>query len=339
MKKVNTQDAIGMVLCHDITKIVPGTFKGTAFRKGHIITAADVPELLKLGKEHLYVWEQLPGFIHEEEAAHRIAEAVAGANIEFSPAREGKVSLIASLGGLLKVDRNLLDKVNGLEQILVGTRHTNTLVTKGEILAGARVVPLTIEEERIKQLEDLCRGKSVLQVQPLQAYKVGLITTGSEVYHGRIKDAFGPVIKQKLAGLGSEVVNQVFVSDDLDQIVRAIHDLLALGVDMIAVSGGMSVDPDDLTPGAIKTAGADIVGYGVPVLPGNMFMLGYFGDKPIVGLPGCVMFNSSTIFDLILPRLLVGEKLTKQDLTQLAYGGLCLNCPVCQYPVCPFGKA
>ncbi|HZW83089.1 MAG TPA: molybdopterin-binding protein, partial [Candidatus Deferrimicrobium sp.] len=191
----------------------------------------------------------------------------------------------------------------------------------------------------VQALETLCVDKFVVQVKPLRAFKVGLITTGSEVFQGKTKDAFGPVIKQKLSDLGSEVINQVFVPDDLNKIVHAIRDFLTQEVDMIAVSGGMSVDPDDLTPGAIKAAGAEVVGYGVPVLPGNMFMLGYLGDKPIVGLPGCVMYSSNTVFDLILPRLLAEEKLTRRDLNQLAYGGLCLNCPVCQYPVCPFGKA
>jgi molybdenum cofactor synthesis domain-containing protein len=339
MKQVKTEDAVGMVLCHDITKIVPGEFKGTAFKKGHVVTEVDVPELLKIGKSHLYVWEQLPGFIHEEEAAQRLATAVAGPNISFTSVKEGKVSLTASVDGLLKVDRELLEQVNNLEQILLSTRHSNTLVKAGEILAGTRVVPLVIEEEKVQALEVLCRDEFVVQVKPLRSFKVGLITTGSEVFQGKTKDAFGPVIIQKLADLGSEVINQVFVPDDLNKIVQAIEEFLAQGVDMIAVSGGMSVDPDDLTPGAIKAAGAEVVGYGVPVLPGNMFMLGYFGDKPIVGLPGCVMYSSNTVFDLILPRLLVEERITRQDLNQLAYGGLCLNCPVCQYPVCPFGKA
>lgn len=339
MKKVRTEDAVGSVLCHDITRIAPGEFKGRAFKKGHIVQAEDVPVLLKLGKEHLYVWEAKQGIVHEDAAAERLAKAAAGLNMEFSPACEGRINLLAASDGLLKVNKDLLLKVNGHENIILSTRHDNTVVNQGEVVAGTRIVPLVIEEEKIRIVEELCAYSPAVQVLPFRKLRVGLITTGSEVYHGRIKDAFGPVLRQKFAEFGSEVVEQIFVPDDTEQITQSIHRLLGKGMEMIAVSGGMSVDPDDLTPGAIKASGAAIVGYGAPVLPGSQFLLSYLGDVPVVGLPGCVMYSKATVFDLVLPRILVGEKIVKEDLSALAYGGLCLKCPECRYPVCPFGKA
>lgn len=339
MKKVPTESAIGLVLCQDITKIVPGQFKGRAFKKGHIITEADVPELLKLGKEHVFVWEEMRGMLHENEAAERLAKSVSGPNILLSEVSEGKVSLKAAVGGLLKVNGSLLEEVNSQEQIILATQHNNVLVQSGQILAGTRVVPLMIEEEKIVTIEKLCSKKHVLEVKPLQCFKIGVIVTGTEVYQGRISDAFGPVLKTKFTDLGSEVVDMVYVPDDMERIVAAIRAYLARGVDMIAVSGGMSVDPDDLTPGAIKASGAEIIGYGTPVLPGSMLLLGYFGSVPIVGIPGCVMYSKVTALDLLLPRILTGERITRHDMVILGLGGLCLNCPVCSYPVCPFGKS
>ncbi|MDA8443263.1 MAG: molybdopterin-binding protein [Peptococcaceae bacterium] len=339
MKQVRTEDAVGSVLCHDITKIVPGEFKGRAFTKGHIIRPEDVAELLKLGKEHLYVWEYQEGMLHEDQAAERLAKAVAGQNVQFSEVHEGRINLQAKLDGLCLVDRSLVERINGQEQIILATRHNNTLVRQGEIIAGTRVVPLVIDELSIKSVELICRGRVALQVLPLHKFSVGLVTTGSEVFKGSIKDAFGPVLKTKFADLGSQVVSQVFVPDDLEQIKDAILAFVNQGVDMVAVSGGMSVDPDDLTPGAIKASGAEIVGYGAPVLPGSQFLLAYIGRVPVVGLPGCVMYAKATVFDMVLPRLLAGIRLSKDDLITLGYGGLCLQCPECRYPVCPFGKS
>ncbi|HEX3015674.1 MAG TPA: molybdopterin-binding protein [Desulfobacteria bacterium] len=339
MKKVRTEDAVGFVLCHDITKIVPGEFKGRAFKKGHIVRPEDVPELLKLGKDHLYVWEQGAGTVHEDDAANRLALAVAGTNLEQSAVSEGKINLSASVSGLLKVDRVLLEKVNSIEQVVLATRHNNILVQKGDVVAGTRVIPLVIDEQKICAVERICQGKPVLKVKNLQRVRAGLVTTGNEVYHGRITDKFGPVLKRKLAALGSAIAGQVFVPDDIDAIKQATLDFIGQGVDMVLLSGGMSVDPDDLTPGAIKATGAQIIGYGAPVLPGSMFLLAYLGEVPIIGLPGCVMYCNSTVFDLVLPRILAGERLTRSDLVALAYGGLCQQCPECRYPACSFGKA
>ncbi|MGI6331028.1 MAG: molybdopterin-binding protein [Zhaonellaceae bacterium] len=329
-----------MVLCHDITEIIPGKSKGVAFRKGHIIREEDVPKLLNLGKAHIYVWENQPGMLHENDAAIRLSRTMAKGGLKFTEPKEGKVNLLAAVDGLLKIDVERLEAVNEIDQIVVGTLHTDRVVKAGEQVAGCRVVPLVIAEEKIIQAERICQETGgIIEVKPLKHHKAGLVTTGGEVFSGRIKDAFGPIIKKKLETLGSTLVKQVFVPDDVEKIAQAVQEFKVQGMDLILTTGGMSVDPDDLTPTGLKTAGAEIVAYGAPVLPGAMFLLAYLEGTPVLGLPGCVMYHKTTIFDLILPRVLCGEALTRRDLVKLGHGGLCLNCEVCTFPHCHFGKA
>jgi len=338
VKMIPVTEAVGMVLCHDITKIVPGQFKGRAFKKGHTIDSEDIGELLKIGKEHIYVWEPKGDEIHENDAAKRLAQAACGKNLVLSEPSEGKVNLIAETTGVLKVNREVLNAVNSIDQVVFASRHTNNLVFEGEVVAGTRVVPLVIEQQKIVQAEELMRTAELVSVLPIQNYRVGLVTTGSEVFHKRIKDGFGPVVSKKFEELGSTEIEQVFVPDDATKIKLAIERLIAKGAQIIAVTGGMSVDPDDVTPLGIRQTGAEIISYGVPVLPGSMFLLAYRGEIPIVGLPGCIMYSKASVFDLVLPRILAGERLSKLDLIDLAHGGLCLQCPECRYPACAFGK-
>lgn len=339
MKQVKVQDAVGMVLCHDITKIVPSKFKGRAFTKGHIIKESDINELLDLGKENIYVWECAKGILHENEAALRIARAAAGAGIELSEPKEGKVDLIAAQRGLLKINVAALNQLNAINEIMMATRHNNTIVEKGDIVAGTRIIPLVIMEKKIKRVEKICYiAKGLVELKPLNTLKVGMVITGNEVYHGRIEDKFSPVIKKKMEYYNSQVFYQILAPDNKNLIKEAIEKLIDSGAELVVTTGGMSVDPDDVTPGAVKETGAKIVTYGTPLLPGAMFLLAYKGDIPILGLPGCVMYSKTTVFDLILPRIFIGEKITRDDITQMGHGGLCLGCPECRYPNCGFGK-
>jgi len=339
MKAIPVEKAVGTVLCHDITRIVPGQSKGPAFRRGHIVTPEDIPLLLDIGKANLYVYDLQDGFVHEDEAAIRLAAAASGPGIVGSEPKEGKVTLSAAHDGLLYIDVPGLIQLSGLEDVSFGTIHTHQFVKKGRNLAGARVVPLAVHENLMTEAERICREHSpMLQVVPLKAAKVGVVTTGSEVYSGRIKDGFGPVLRQKFTELGSEVIDQIFVSDEVTMTVAAMHALIERGADMIAVTGGMSVDPDDQTPAAIRQTGAEIISYGAPTFPGAMFLLAMLGPVVIVGLPGCVMYHKASIFDLTIPRILAGEKLERQDIVALAHGGFCENCASCRYPVCGFGK-
>jgi molybdenum cofactor synthesis domain-containing protein len=337
MQMIRVEDAIGSVLCHDITRIVPGKAKGPAYRKGHVVTAADIPELLKLGKEHLYVWEMKKGFVHEDEAGLRIARALAGRGVSLTEPSEGKVKLIAGSDGLCAIDEERLVAVNMLEEIVAATINNRRPVKKGAVVAGVRVVPLVIEEEKLARVEEIARGKSVIEVRPFRACKVGVITTGSEVYHGRIEDRFGPVVRAKVEAFGCRVIDHIIVPDDVPMICGAIEKLLAAGAELLLTTGGMSVDPDDVTPTAIRQAGARIVTYGAPVLPGAMLMVAYLGAVPVLGLPGCVMYHKTTVFDLVLPLVLTGETVTRPAIARLGMGGLCMECEVCSYPRCPFG--
>lgn len=337
MKKIRTIDAVGSVLCHDLTRIVPGEFKGVAFKKGHIISEADIEVLLSMGKDNIYIWEKLEGMLHENEGVERLKTLSAGEGLVFSDTKEGKIDLIAQYDGLLKIDKDALFKLNSLGEMVLATLHNNTPVKKGQKVAGAKVIPLVIGEEKLLKAEEIIKDK-IVKVIPIASKKVGIITTGNEVYHGRIKDAFSPVVVKKVEEYGCEVMGQTILPDDKEEISFEIRQWIDKGTEMVICTGGMSVDPDDLTPAAIKDCGAELISYGAPILPGAMFLLSYYENIPILGLPGCVMYNKRTVFDLVLPRVLAGERLSFEDIVRYGHGGLCMNCHTCTYPNCSFGK-
>lgn len=339
MKVIDTVDAVGHVLCHDITQIIKGKTKDARFKKGHVVTAEDIPVLLSIGKDHLYVWEKKAGMLHENEAAEILGQLCRNENMVTSDIKEGKIELKAACDGVLKVDIERLDAINELDEIIIVTRHNNTPVKAGDKLAGTRVIPLVIEAEKLQAAQKIAGKEPILKLLPYKKGRVGVVTTGNEVFMHRIEDTFTPVIVEKLESYGLTMAEHHTVNDDPEKITAAIQDLLDKGMDMIVCTGGMSVDPDDMTPSAIRATGAQMVSYGAPVLPGAMFLLAYYkGEIPIMGLPGCVMYAKTTIFDLVLPRIVAGEKVKKSELTRLGHGGLCLGCPVCHYPVCSFGK-
>lgn len=338
MRKIKTVDALGHVLCHDITKIVPGEFKGRAFKKGHVVREEDIPVLLSLGKDNLYVWEKTEGLVHENDGALLLKELTAGENLEFSEIKEGKIDFIASTNGLLKIDVETLFELNCVDDIMLSTLHNNFIVHKGLKVAGTRVIPLLIEEEKLEEAKKVVGDKKIVSVVEFKPKKVGIVTTGNEVFHKRIVDKFGPVIKNKVEHFGCEVIGQTICPDDKEIIKDAIENFIEQGAELICCTGGMSVDPDDVTPTAIKETGASLVTYGSPILPGAMFLLAYHGEVPIMGIPGCAMYSKTTVFDVILPRVLVDERLTKKDIAAYGHGGLCMSCEVCTYPACNFAK-
>lgn len=342
MKQIKTVDAIGHILCHDITQIIKDVTKDVVFKKGHIVREEDVPVLLSVGKENLFVWEKQEGMLHENEAAEILYKICKNNYIKPSPPKEGKIDMFADADGLFKLDSNKLFKINSLGEMIIATRHGNTMVKKGDKLAGTRIIPLIIEEEKMKKAEKIGAGKSIMEILPFKHKKVGIVTTGSEVFHGRIKDTFGPVIIDKFSEFDTELLGQTIVDDNKEEITKEIISYIEKGADIVVCTGGMSVDPDDCTPGAIRDTGAEIITYGAPVLPGAMILISYYdynGKKvPVIGLPGCVMYAKRTIFDLILPRIMADDKIIKSDIDKLGQGGLCLNCNVCTYPNCGFGK-
>lgn len=342
MKEIRTEDAVGHVLCHDITQIIKDKKKGVVFSKGHIIKEEDIPVLLSVGKEHLFVWEKQPGILHENEAAEILYKICAGSNMHGSDIKEGKIELIADCDGLLKIRRDALLAVNSLGEMMIASRHGDFAIHKGDKIAGTRVIPLVIEQSKMDRAVEAAGPEPIFSVLPFHPKKVAVVTTGSEIQKGLIKDTFTPVLQNKLAEYSCEMIGQAKPGDDRTQITQDILTFARNGADMILCSGGMSVDPDDRTPGAIKDTGADIVTYGAPVLPGAMLLLAYLDMEdrkiPVVGLPGCVMYAKRTIFDLVLPRLLADDRITVAEIAGYGEGGLCLNCPVCTFPNCGFGK-
>jgi len=329
LKEVSVYDAIGLRLAHDLTRIIPGQFKGRLFKRGHIVTEADIPSLLDIGKEHIYIMELGDDELHEDDAAIRMAEALYGENLILSETHEGKVSIKSTLLGLAVIDFNIVAAINELGEIALATVKTNTVVKPNQPIAATRAIPLVVSRKKVEEVERLAEeyrlandGAAPLRIRPFKKLRVGLLTTGGEVFNGRIEDKFGPAVRSKIEALGSEVAEQRFTPDDRQIIVKEIHYLQEQGYDMILVTGGMSVDPDDRSPGAIKASGAEIISYGTPMLPGSMLMMAYLNDIPILGLPGCVMHDPYTSFDVLLPRILAGDRIVREDIVSMGYGGL-----------------
>lgn len=337
MKKIRVEQAVGKPLCHDITAMRDG-FKGAAFKRGHIITQDDIPKLLDLGKRMIFVCDGDNGMVHEEDAALRMAAAASVEGAHYTAPSEGKVQLIADIRGMFRVDTALLRQVNLVDDVTVSTMPDHYPVEKGMRLASMRIIPLFTEEENIARVERLCAGKKLLELRPYKKKKVGVIITGSEIYSGRIQDKFEPVAREKLEKFPSEILGVTLCDDQLEMIIAAAERYLALGADFLIFTGGMSVDPDDLTPTAIRRMGADIVTYGVPAQPGNMTLVAYMGDAAILGVPGAAISLPTTIFDVLLPQIFTGDRLTGEDLLRLGDGGLCQLCRPCHFPNCTFGR-
>lgn len=339
MKLVKTEDAVGMTLCHDITQIIRGVTKDAVFRKGQIIQPEDIPVLLSVGKDNIYVWENDGSLYHEDEAAEILRDMCMNDGMSASKPKEGKIEISAARGGLFLVDRERLRAVNSFGRMMIATRPGDVAVKAGDKLCGTRIIPLVIEKDYMAKAKVVAGDAPLLRLAEIKPKRYGVVTTGNEVYHGRIEDTFTLVIVEKMAEFGCTMAAHEVSDDNHERITGIINNMLASGVDMVLCTGGMSVDPDDRTPLAIKNTGANIVSYGAPVLPGAMFLLSYMADgRPVCGLPGCVMYAKRTIFDIVLPYLLADEPVTADMLAGLGNGGLCLNCEVCHFPNCGFGR-
>jgi len=339
MKKIKIEDAVGMVLGHDVTQIIPGQFKGPRFKRGHLIREEDIPEFLKIGKEHVYVMELKAGVIHEDEAALRLGRAFSGENIDLTGPSEGKVTFLSKISGILKVNLSLLHRINLSGNIILSTLHRHTPCSQRMAVGATRIISLTAPERQIGKMENW-REKygPVVEILPYRTLNVGVVVTGNEFFHGRTEDQFDDRVGKKIINFGSRVVKKRIVPDDISQISNALSELKDEPVDLILVTGGLSIDPDDVTRAGIKKAGTKIIFYGTPILPGAMFLYGMLRGKPVLGLPACVFHHNATLFDLIFPRLLAGETLKRRGISLLGHGGFCRNCEPCHFPVCPFGK-
>lgn len=340
MRKIAVEDAVGLPLGHDITGIVPGNSKFRAFQRGHIISAPDVQQLRKLGKEHVYVWDAEEQLVHEDEAALRIAGAAAGKGLKLSAPNQGRVNLRAATPGLLKVQISQLQWINNLDNIILASLHNNQVVHINEIVAGTRIIPLAIDSSLVLEAEHLASEPlPLIEVKPFNPLWVGVVTTGSEVNGGLIRDGFGHILRQKVNAYGGRWMGQTIVPDDHELIASEIQNFVAEGAQLVLVTGGMSVDADDATPRGICASHAQVVFHGAPILPGSHFMMAYLGRVPICGVPGGALYNRVTTLDLLLPRIFAGERISRADIVALGHGGLCQECNPCHYPVCPFGKS
>lgn len=340
MRKVPVGEAVGLTLGYDMTKIVPGREKYRAFRKGQVISELDVPKLKDMGKEHIFVWEPDENIVHEDEAALYLARQAIGPGVRLTEPNQGRVNMRAGYDGLLKVQAEQLNQLNNLDDIVFATLHNNRVVSEGQAVAGTRVVPIAVHRSLMEAAEKVFYGKEpMLTVKPFLPLWVAVITTGTEVNSGRIKDGFNRVIRQKIAPFQGRWMGQVIVPDHSELIAREIQNAVAEGAQLVIVTGGMSVDADDATPQAIRTSGAEVVFYGAPILPGSQFMLAYQGGVPICGVPGGALFSRKTTLDLLLPRIFAGDRIIRQDIVAMGHGGLCEECRVCHFPQCPFGKA
>ena len=341
MQLIDLADAMGMALAHDITEIRPGEFKGAAFKKGQILTQRDLDHLARLGKRHLYVVEIGAAGMHEDEAAVKLAEALSGPGITFKPKPcEGKISLSAARDGLLKVNVGALTDFNVVDGIMCASIHNNTLVKEGDIVAATKAIPLVIERDYVNKAVAVARNcGGVFTVKELSRPRTGLVITGQEVYEGLIEDKFVDALAPKLKALKCEIMKITFAPDNADFIADTVRSYLDAGVELIITTGGTSVDPDDVTRAGIIKAGAEDLLFGSSVMPGAMMLLASIKGVPVIGVPASGIFFRTTIFDLVLPRILAGEKITRRDLAGLAHGGLCLQCEECRYPICPFGKS
>jgi molybdenum cofactor synthesis domain-containing protein len=337
MKQIKATEAAGYTISHDLTRILAGGRRDVAFKRGHVITEEDIPVLLSIGKQTLYVWEDAENLIHEDDASKMIFGRICGEHMHPTEPKESRINAIADADGVLRVDHARLLKLNLNEEMSVATLQDYTPVKKGDMLAGMRIIPISIEKPYIEKILADEDNDNIITLAPYRHAKVGVVTTGSEVYEGLVEDAFMPVLEKKLTEFDTEIIGQTLTPDDPALTTQAVLSFKEQGADIVLVTGGMSVDPDDRTPLAIKETGAEVITYGTPVLPGAMFMLAYLGNTAVMGLPGGVIFSRRTMFDIILPRVIAGIRQTREDLKSLGAGGLCRQCKDCTFPNCSFG--
>jgi hypothetical protein len=339
MMKFSIEEAVGKPIAHDITRIIPGRSKGPAFKRGHVVTEDDLPLLRDMGKNHVYVLDPEVGYLHEDDAADILAKAFQEEGFQLEGPSEGKVTIRATIKGLLKINLDLLAFINRTESIICSTIHCNTVCVEGSAVAATRIIPVAIEESEFWPIVDEIKDKGpLLSLLPFTKRHVGVIVTGDEVFLGRVKDSSREILSPKVLSLGGAIVSHRICPDRTEVISAAIQEAAREGSEVIIVTGGLSVDPDDVTLDGIIDSGADLVSYGTPILPGAMFAIAYMGDAVILGVPAAVFYYKATVLDLFLPRAMAGEVITREDIVSLGHGGLCLVCKECRYPVCPFGK-
>ncbi len=336
--KIPIEKAVGERIPHDFTKIDPQeSFKGTYFKRGHIITESDIPKLKSIGKNYIYKIIPDKDDVHEDEFAKEIAPFLAGNNILFdnSPS-EGKIQFYASIDGLFKVNREKLYKLNSITVTSFPTIHDNFPVKKGQKVAAFRIIPLYAKRKTLDRAIKIAESP-IISVKPYLIKEANIIVTGNEIYSGLIKDRFIPKIKTKLKPFGVKVTKTRIVPDDVKIIKGSVEELK--NTQFLIVTGGSSVDPDDVTKKALKASGVRFIREGNPIQPANNLSIGYLKDTVVCLVPAGALFYATSAFDIFLPRILAKDRITKAEIAKYALGGLCHFCEKCTYPICPFGRA
>jgi len=336
MRSVALENAVGLQFGHDITEVnVAKKIKGRAFKKGQMIVKDDLERLRDLGKNIIYVLEGNEEEVHEDEAALMVAPLIAGNHVTYdSEPKEGKISFYADCKGLFKVDVERLYRINSLEIPSLPTLHSNFSVGPNQQIAAFRIIPLFCQNSIIEEIKAKLETP-LIEVKPYLYNKAGIIVTGNEVFKGRVRDAFIPRISQILKPFDVDVIRQEVLPDEKNRISACIKDF-SNECDIVFVTGGTSVDPDDQTVAALADAGVRFNQQGNPIQPGNNFTIGYKGNTAICAVPAAAIHFRATALDVFLPRLLVGERISKEDVYRAGHGGLCHFCEKCHYPVCPF---
>ncbi|MDR1916746.1 MAG: molybdopterin-binding protein [Synergistaceae bacterium] len=333
------EDALGMPLAHDLTQIDAraGT-KGARFKKGHILTEADLPVLRDMGREHLSMLDLDDDEVHEDDAAYALCDALRGKNCSFLPPEEGRITIKALCDGLLCYDPDMVRRVNEDTDWVLATLPPHRTVKAGDPLAGFRIMPLVMERSRV---ERAVKSAGAIDVMPFTPLRAGLVTTGREFVTGRAEDAFSVRFQGKISDFGGTLIGQRFSTDESEEIASAVRAFIDEGAELVVCTGGMSVDADDRTPGGIGLAADRIAFRGVPILPGAMLMLAWAKssaggrDVAVVGAPACVVHDARTALDNMLPFIFAGEDPTPHVRTW-GVGGLCEHCSPCHWPSCSF---
>jgi molybdopterin biosynthesis enzyme len=340
MRCIPVHQAIGHVLAHDVIRIVPEMNKRPAFKKGCVIKEQDIETFQDMGEAHIFVLKSFPNQVHRDVAAGRIAAAAAGPGLKLAVPSKGRVNLISKYSGLFKVNVSALAQLNAIQDIIIATLHGNQCVEAGQPVAETRVIPLVVSENLVAKAERLFQSHHpLITIKPFKSLRVGMITTGNEFFLNRIKDQFGPVVRRKFKTLGSRIIHQIDIPDDVDKMVAGIRSLIEEGAQMIVLTGGLSADLDDRISVGIRSTGAKMVSYGASTFGGGeMFMLAYIDDVPLLGFRGSGIYHHTSIFDLVVPRLLSGERLLNTDIAGSGHDGFCASCKECRYPLGEFGR-
>lgn len=341
LRSIRVEESADKTALHDMTRIVPGKSKGAEFSRGQKITVGDICRLQQMGRQYVYVEEDNPPqelWVHENEAALSFAAALAGEGVTFEGApREGKIDLVSGREGLFVVEDGRLEQFNMISGVMCASRRSGLPTASGRSLAGVRAIPLFLPRRDFERAMAVLASGPIFQVLPMRKARVGIIVTGTEVFQGLIEDKFAPIITSKVEAYGCSVVGSIIAPDDRHVISRAAVRLMEAGADLLVTTAGLSVDPDDVTRGALSDAGAVDMLYGAPILPGAMTLLARIGQVQVMGVPACALYFKTTSFDMLLPRLLAGLQVTRRDLARLGHGSFCLGCKACTFPKCPLG--